>query len=197
MVSWNRSWMVAALALGLGAMGCDNDDSENKLDTGVDNSALLKDISAAQASSICEKVGGFFLAVVNQDTLCNAVGVAADLAQTAGGVRAAERTACADVVAQCKNDTSGWQQYMDSFNWKTQCQTSLGNTEIRIGCSATVGDLDKCYEEMVQVTNTVLGKVKCGMTLSSLTNLRNELSPSSVASCQAIAEKCERFWDGK
>ena len=196
-MKWNQSVAVAALALGLGAMGCDNDNSEETLNLGVDSSAVLKDISAVQASSICEKVGGFFLTVVNQDRLCNAVGVAVDLAQTAGGISAAERTSCADVVAQCKKDTSEWQQYMDSFNWKTQCQASLGNAEIRIGCTATVGDLDKCYTEMVQVTNTVLGKVKCGMTLTSLTEFRNELSPNSVASCKAIAEKCERFWDSK
>lgn len=164
-----RNVIVAALCLGvLGACG---DDDKG----GVSSSAKVSELTPAQWTSWCEENAATFAKDV-QRAGCTLAGLAAKQAQ---------QGTCETVRDQCTaNDTD------DGIDCKSAPVARDGGVT---NCSATVGELQKCYDDLMAAIKPVLSGLTCSSNLLDLTSKMQSIATTQPASCKVIATKCADF----
>lgn len=168
--------LVCAPAL-FAFVGCSSDVT---FTSGIDGTKKVSDVSMDEAKSICEAASEtaeeFFEA--NKDGFC-AFGAALTGSLGAGFGGGDAVALCEVALAECKSATP-------------TTETTTCNAEaVAANCSATVAELETCYNDSLDTLSTFFGEL-AGKSCSELTSESTNVSFdfSNPASCTALAEKC-------
>jgi hypothetical protein len=157
----NRALMVVTSALVItslaaGCGGDDDDDSSGDVSTGIAPSTLLSDVSAEDSQNACERVQAGFERALPNDVLIRAV-------CTLGAASATETQAdCEELRDQCLEEanTAGSETMMelDGATFEFECDGGGNLSECTGG---TVGDLEACLNDTLDLLDATLGQVSC------------------------------------
>lgn len=165
-----RSVVVAALCFGVLA-ACGDDEG------GVPSNKKVSELTPAQWTSWCEANAGAFAKDVKQAS-CTMAGLS--VKQSGQGTCEAARDAC------LAKDVEG----IDCKSAPVARDGGVGN------CSATVGEMQKCYDDLVAAIRPVLSGLSCSSNLIDLASKLQSLGNLEPASCKAVASKCPEFNTG-
>jgi hypothetical protein len=183
--------MVASACLGAGlALGCGGDDSDGAGDvtTGIAPSKLLADVSASEAAQACERLeAGFSDAFGDDDiirTFCTLLGAA--LADTSAD--------CATQRDMCIQDANqaGSMTMMAIPTDEIDFECGEGTTFTGCAADATVGQLETCFNDMLDVVRGAFNQVTCDDAASvSMDDLQSfgENAFQPPTSCETL--ECE------
>jgi hypothetical protein len=150
--------IVASACLGAGlALGCGGDDSDGAGDvtTGIAPSKLLADITPSEAAQACERLAAGFDRVFTRDLLVRAI------CTLVGAATADTPAACATTRDMCiqEADQAGSDIMMgvDMGEVDFDCEDGAVLTE----CSATVGQLEACFNDTLDLVSATLEGLSC------------------------------------
>jgi hypothetical protein len=154
-----RATMILATAVlaggvGAGCGGDDDDSSSGDVSTGLAESKLLSDVTAAEAQSACENLASGFEASLSEERLvrafCTLFGaIAADTTAECE----TQRDTCIDQAANGQGigaQASGMIEPPD-------CEGSESLSE----CQGTVGELETCANDMIDQVTGLLDSFSC------------------------------------
>lgn len=150
--------VTSALAIASLAAGCGGDDSDSDGDvtTGIAPSTLLSDVSAEDAAAACQRLQAGFERALPDDVLIRTVCtlVAASATET--------EAACEDLRDDCLEEanTAGSETMMEleGTGLEFECDGSASLSECTGG---TVGDLETCFNDTLDLLDATLGQVSC------------------------------------
>jgi len=182
----DRVVCVVGLTLALGAGSCGGkDDDKATLDLGVESGTAVNSLTQEQATAICDKLTEYFKDLLGGTDLCNFAGAMMNMVPAGAGGQT-----CAQMVTACKQSTSSVSSAMAAYVPTGKCSTVIASSTARVNCTATVGEITACWQEMKSVMTTVFGSVDCSTTKQSLATSLQKLGLSSVQACEAVATKC-------
>ena len=176
---------LVGLTLALAAGSCGGSDDKATLDLGVESGKAVNSLSDAQATAICDKLTEYFKDLLGGTDLCNFAGAMMNMVPAGAG-----GTTCAQMVTACKQSTSSVSTAMAAYVPTGKCATVIASSTARVNCTATVGEISACWQEMKSVMETVFGAVNCSTTTQDLATNLQKLGLSSVQACQAVVSKC-------
>ncbi len=115
---------LLALGVALSTAACSSDEG---IDSGVDEGKTFQDITASEASAVCEATLDYFFTKVSKSEFCKLSGMAAYAAALSGPLDPIDT--CNEAVADCMNDSD------------LTCDEDDANVE---SCSNTVGEVEAC-----------------------------------------------------
>lgn len=183
-----RTLSASLLVLACGGGDGDGDSSASSVDTGLAEARLLSDLTTTEAVSACDKVQAIF------DTRLNEADFYQSLCQTVGAAFTTNEADCQQLASTCLDElTSGQQgQFSDVTNVDFECEEYNGDFE---SCSSTtVGQLESCFNDQLDMMATLLGGLTCADAGSEAgEELRVSLGDEDralPASCQVAAMDC-------
>ncbi|MBK8481197.1 MAG: hypothetical protein IPL40_08480 [Proteobacteria bacterium] len=134
----------------------------------------VSELTPAQWTSWCEANAEAFRRDMLQAT-CTFTGLAA--AQAGRGTCEAARDACRTDVAS-------------SFDCERAPAAGDGGAET---CSASVGELQKCYDDLIDAIKPLLSGLSCSSNLADLASKLQTLGNLNPGSCTIVATKCPGY----
>jgi hypothetical protein len=150
--------IVASACFGAGmALGCGGDDADGGGDvtTGIAPSKLLSDITPSEAAQACERLGAGFDRVLTREVLvrsiCTLVGAAT-----------------ADTPAACTTTRDMCVQEANQAGSDIMMGIEMGEVDFDCGdgaslteCTATVGQLEACFNDTLDLVSATLEGLSC------------------------------------
>jgi hypothetical protein len=168
----------------LAGCGGDSDDASPTVDTGIDDTKVLSDVTESEARQACEHTRDAMREVMNPDTLipqfCTLF--ALDGAADAASCNSA-REQC---IQQAKQDPE-----LDEAEIEFDCD---GDTSQFVGCDVTVGALETCLNDSLAAMNAALHRYSCGDAERLSNEDQDSFDPfafETPASCQPLEERCD------
>ena len=147
--------MTAGIGAGLGS-GCGGDsDSSGPADTGLPPTQLLSDVTPAEATQACERIRASFQQRFNDDSLgrafCTLFSAASTTTPSACN---SARDACIEEAMQPGSDIM---MMLDTGAIDFGCEAA----DIGDCGDATVGDLETCFGDTLNLLDAVLNRFDC------------------------------------
>jgi hypothetical protein len=190
-----RSVGLCAVALAIFAVApaCGgDDDSPNGIDTGLAADRKLSSLSDGDVQNACRSINqGAAVAITPAELVraaCLPAGVQAGLTISGSDV-SIDVTKCQKAVDACvaedEDETEADVDYMNDDD----CDEA--SAEDLQGCDATVGELETCFNIMLNQTQQQLSAATC----QNAENLdeqgyANELDPENIPECMSLRTKC-------
>lgn len=159
MRSTNRaSRILVTLLVGTSlAAGCggDDDDGGGHVSTGIAPNKLLSDVTEQEATQACERLAAGFDARLSRDTLvrstCTIAGAAlADTPEECETLRD-------DCIESANDPSSAEGEALDVDEIDFECDDTSDLTE----CTSTVGELETCFNDLLDQIGSVLDSITC------------------------------------
>lgn len=179
---------AAPLVSFLLAAGCGG--GGESIDTGLNGSLSLSELSSAQVESACTEIGQQSTNIVvnafDKDLACRLAGLGGDT-----------REECNEIVSLCKKNIS--QSDIDALLEEEDfvegddlaCDASdLGDLS---GCSATVSDFEACYNSLIKLVLDAFNGFSCddiGSDEESFDAFVDALDVEGTAECTALESAC-------
>jgi hypothetical protein len=174
----NPRWLVSGLALAAIGATCGGDGST--FSSGVDKGSQLGSLSAGDAQKVCTSLNEWMqsnFAPDIKEVTCRFTGVTA--AALAGNDKSRQEMLCKSAYDQCM---------MSSSNNPIQpasCEKPPSD------CTATVGELESCVNDMVPLLEKVIGAIPTCQQLASGATATPPTGLEEPASCKTFNSKCD------
>jgi hypothetical protein len=186
-----RTIVVAGCCAGL-AGACGGGGGGSSVDTGLSETRLLSDVTPEEATNACEAIERSFTTRLSPETIVRAV------CEMFGAVFTQNAADCRTMADTCVQDAENGDGdiSLDELRQDFDCETESVGDDLE-GCSATVGDLEACFEDTISLMESTLTRFSC-QDAGTLTQADREamegfgdLEPP--ASCQVLSEQCPSF----
>src|SRR5688572_30820806 len=141
---------MACLGL-LAGCGGDSDDGPPTVDTGIDESKPLSDVSEGEARQACENMRDAMRDVMNPDTLvpqfCTLFALSA----------ASDEGSCNEMRSECIREAND-DPALDDAEVDFECD---GDISEFASCDVTVGVLESCMNDSLSAMNAALRRFSC------------------------------------
>jgi hypothetical protein len=181
MIAWGvgSAFVAAGLVVGCGG---DGDGGGGDVSTGIAPSKLLSDVTANEAAQACERFEQGFDSVFSRDVFVRAI---CTLFGAASEDTAAACTTARDMCLQEANMAgSDVMMNLEMIEFDFDC----GEGEEINQCSGTVGQLETCFNDTLDVFRAMLAQWTCDdaptLTMDDLESFGEETEPP--ASCESI-----------
>jgi hypothetical protein len=179
-----EAW-IGIVSLGLLA-GCggDSDDGPPTVDTGIDESKPLSDVTEGEARQACEHTRDAMRDMINPDTLVPSFCTLFALGE------ASDESSCNSMRDDCIREANEDPSLADA-EVDFECD---GDTTEFSGCDVTVGVLESCLNDSLSAMNAALHRYSCGDAGSFSSAELEELDPfafETPASCQPLEDQCD------
>jgi len=167
------------------ALGCGGGDSDGgDVSTGIAPSKLLADVTPSEAAQACERLEAGFSAVVSEDviirTVCTLFGAASE-----------------DTPAACVTQRDTCIQQANQAGSETMMGVSMVSTDFECGdgasltaCTATVGQLETCFNDTLDLVSAALGQVSCddaaSITMDDVDSFGEDTFGTAPSSCENL-----------
>lgn len=178
---------VAALASSLFVVACGGDESNGGADpddvTSVDSDKKVSDLSDSEAKEYCEDGQSFaegeYAKFDMKKITCGLIAQA--FAGSGAETDEEAKAACRDALESCL-------QQPDEPTPPSEDDCSSFATDAK-ECSATVGEVNKCYTDQINQLKALEGKDFCAEAKATSSETP-DIGFEQPASCKAIATKC-------
>lgn len=156
------------------------------LSSGVDPTKSGEDVTTEEVTQICEAIGDYLQAKVDRIDVCRVAGVfgAAFLIEDSSATDADLQEACNVVVDNCRSEGA------PPIDFDADEELSCEETDPLGECTATVGEVERCSQDLIDQQFGVFDVPSCsGLTRSYLESFGE--TPSELpASCQPLEDTC-------
>ncbi|MET0386111.1 MAG: hypothetical protein ABW321_09150 [Polyangiales bacterium] len=185
----NRRWGAFLFWVGC-AVACSDDDSGNTVSTGLPADRKLSSLDAASAERACRSLNAGLARVISPDDLLRG-----QCASLAINENARVRDGQLEVdLAACESDTDACASEPDAFGVPPQpeladCDDEMGDDQFS-RCDATVGELEACFNRMLDALASSLSKQSCDNAEAVIRGDDQDFEPASIPECRTLATKC-------
>ncbi len=174
-----RIWLLCVLVTAgmVAVLGCDDDDG-GAVSSGINSSKQLDGLSEAEGQKLCEEFLSEMTKLLDKEALCKIAGIsAAEIA--AGSVQV-----CHSTYDGCMKTDRADTMLDEMLDELASCDSEDFSDDGEEGeCNATVGEMEKCANDMLAVYESSLDELSCE-------NFQTFEEPEEPASCQVVEEKC-------
>jgi len=178
-------WGVLAVMTAVACGGSDGGGGGGALSSGVDQSKRGDEVTEEEAAKLCEAVADYAAAKAANVDLCETLGVS-EAAIMAGFD---EEMTDEQIEEACQQGKQQCQEMLEEGGEEQDCS----DTPVPSECSSTVGEIERCIKDQIDMTYEALADVpKCaGLTRDILTSwAENQVETQPPASCETVQEKC-------
>lgn len=184
-----RTWAVALICGTAVACGDDNDEAgtggSGDVDTGLSRTELLSNLTSAQASQACESV------VASTEAQFASPSFRASLCESSAAAFTEDPSTCSQVASDCQSQTASAGLHLLALDGADiGCDPSLVMDSLN-GCTATVGQLESCFSELIGALVDSLSAFDCSDAGSlSEAQVTAVGDPETPAACQLLEAAC-------
>ncbi|MET0409912.1 MAG: hypothetical protein ABW217_01385 [Polyangiaceae bacterium] len=166
--------------------GCGGDDdggSSTQVDTGIAEDKALSDVTSEEYRGACENMGDQMREVINPDAVLNLYCTVMAAAQTE------TEAECNDEKADCLEESR------DLLGDAGEIELDCSSVSEFQGCDVTVGVLESCLTDTLDVFRSVLGRYSCAdagtLSEEAFDEIGASLDAEPPASCEPLIDQCD------
>lgn len=163
----SKSWLLAGVLGASAAFGCGDDDGG-----GASSGKQISELSESELKSVCQYV---------QKRMTRISAALTELSCTAEGLGSDDE--CAETRSDCIDAAKD--EPIDP-DFELDCDEPPEGIE---DCDATVGEFEKCAEDLAKAAESYTKKLTCSSDLEDVEELETE-GPPNPASCKKLDAAC-------
>jgi hypothetical protein len=169
----------------LAGCGGDSDDAAPTVDTGIDETKALSDVTESEARQACEHMRDAMRDVINTDTLVPSFCTLFALGP------ATSEASCNDMRDECIREANADPDVQMGGEIDFECD---GDTSEFVGCDVSVGVLETCINDSLAGMNAALHRYSCRDAERLSSEDVEALDPfafETPGSCQPLEDQCD------